>query len=138
MKEWIKVYLPVYKWPVLCVPAFFASVVFVVATAPYAWLLIGIATGIGSAITFGVTLYTANAEALLLRRKAGPHSGLNYHKGLRKLKRERRELVRKQYMMKSSGFGNSYYLDVIEKEKEIAKHMGIDYVKPDYLPQSRY
>jgi len=132
--------LKFWRWPILgligisgLIPVFALSVV-----AHSAWMVlpifgvpvIGILTGLG--------IYNNCAEIYLLSKKSGPHSGFNYKRRLRQLERRRKDAVRKLWSMKNYGHGKAYYMDIIDIEKEIAEHKGIDYVKPDYLPKSRY
>lgn len=134
----MKDFLSLFRGAVVGIIGLAASVLFVVAMVPYAWLLFGVFGGIGAVILTVFSIYNGCAEIHLRHRKAGPHSSINYRRGLRKLERQRREAVRKMYSMKSYSSSASYYLDIIEVEKKIATHKGIDYDKPEYLPANRY
>jgi hypothetical protein len=138
MKEGVKEFFRIFGGAVVGVVGLIASVCFVVAMAPYAWLLFGIFGGIGSALLIVFNIYNGCAELHFIHRKAGPSSSVNYRRVLRKLKRQRATAVRKMYSMKAYSDNASYYLDIIAVEKKIAEHMGIDYVKPDYLPKDRW
>lgn len=138
MKESTKEFLRIFWSAGVGVAGLAASLAFVIAVAPTPWLLIGITGMIGSVFLTVSGIYNGCAEVHLMRRKDGPNSSLNYRKGLRKLKRRRAAAVRKLYSMKAYSSNPAYYLEVIEVEKEIAKHMGIDYVKPTYLPKDRW
>jgi hypothetical protein len=111
------------------IPVFVLSV-----TAHSIWMLLPIFGIPIISLLIGLGIYNNCAELYLLSKKSGPHSGANYKRGLRQLERERKDAVRKLWSMKNYSYGSSYYLDVIAIEKKIATHKGIDYVRPEYLP----
>lgn len=135
--------LKFWKWPIFGVLGIAGLItVFVMAVvAESAWVALPIFGVPLLGILIGIGIYNNCAELFLISKKTGPYSGANYKRGLRQLERRRKRAVREMWSMKnysSSSSSSSYYLKIIEIEKEIAEHKGIDYVKPEYLPSSRY
>jgi len=126
-----------WRWPILGLIGIAGLItVFVFAVVAHsAWMclpIFGIPI-IGLLIGFGI--YNNCAELYLMSQKQGPE---NYRRTLRNLERKRKAAVRKMWSMKNYHSGSSYYMDIIDIEKKIAEHKGIDYIRPEYLPKSRY
>lgn len=133
--------LKFWKWPIYGMLGITSLIpVFVVSVAAHsAWMCLPIFGVPALGLLIGLGIYNNCAELYLLSKKSGPHSGVNYKRVLRQLERRRKVAVRKMWSMKNYSYdGSAYYSDIIKIEKEIAEHKGIDYVRPEYLPSSRY